>query len=142
MSERILVADDEADIRELVSFALRRRGYVILDAAAGDTALDLIRAEQPDLVVLDVGMPGLNGLEVVTAMKADPACASIPIIILSAKGQVVEVEQGLSVGAQRYLVKPFAPKELAAMVSEVLAQSRGIGEDAGHVNQRHESSSI
>ncbi len=121
MNERILVADDDDDIRGLVTFTLRRRGYNVLEAHAGDTALELVRAERPNLVVLDVGMPGLNGIEVAAAMKEDMACAAIPIIILSAKGQSAEIEQGLSVGAEKYLVKPFAPKDLAAMVAEVLA---------------------
>ncbi len=96
MNERILVADDDDDIRGLVTFTLRSRGYNVLEAHAGDTALELVRAERPNLAVLDVGMPGLNGIEVAAAMKEDMACAAIPIIILSAKGQSAEIEQGLS----------------------------------------------
>ena len=122
MSEYILVAGDDDDIRRLVAFTLRRRGYNLLEANAGDTALELVRAERPDLVVLDVGMPGLNGIEVAAAMQLDAICAAIPTIILSAKGQSVEIEQGLSVGATEYLVKPFAPKDLAVTVAEVLAR--------------------
>ena len=128
MSKCILVADDDDDIRRLVAFTLRRRGYNVLEANAGDTALELVRAERPDLVVLDVGMPGLNGLEVAAAMQSDALCAAIPIIILSAKGQAAEIEQGLSVGAKEYLVKPFAPKELAATVVEVLARPASLKE--------------
>lgn len=131
MSARILVADDDDDIRALVAFTLRRRGYSVLEASAGDTALELARVERPDLVVLDVGMPGLNGIEVATAMKRDAVCAAIPIIILSAKGQPVEIEQGLSVGADTYLVKPFAPKDLAATVVELLGDA-SLMEEHGH----------
>ena len=131
MSARILVADDDDDIRALVAFTLRRRGYSVFEASAGDTALELARVERPDLVVLDIGMPGLNGIEVAAAMKEDAACAGIPIIMLSAKGQAAEIEQGLSVGADKYLVKPFAPKELAATVAEVLGDT-GFGEERAH----------
>lgn len=135
MSERILIADDDEDIRRLVAFTLRRRGYNVLEANAGDTALELIRAERPDLVVLDVEMPGLNGLEVASAMKADATCTTIPIIILSAKSQSAEIEQGLSMGAEKYLVKPFALKDLAATVAEILAHLGSRVEGGSHGNR-------
>ena len=128
MSARIVVADDEADIRRLVVFTLRRRGYTILEASAGDSALELIRQEKPDLAVLDVMMPGLSGLEVAQALKSDAATASIPIIVLSAKGQAAEVEAGLASGASAYLVKPFSREELIARVAEALGQR---GDPAG-----------
>lgn len=117
---RVLIADDEPDIRRLIVFTLRRRGYDITEAERGDRALDLIRADPPDLIVLDVMMPGLNGHEVAHAVRADPATAPIPIIMLSAKGQVTEVADGLKAGANRYLVKPFSPKDLARHVRELL----------------------
>ncbi len=125
MSARIVVADDEGDIRRLIVFTLRRRGYEVLDANAGDVALELVRRELPDLVILDVMMPGLTGLQVAQALGEDPATASIPIVMLSAKGQVSEVEAGLSSGARAYLVKPFAPQELAGRVAEILATREG-----------------
>jgi DNA-binding response OmpR family regulator len=125
MGARIVVADDEADIRRLIAFTLRRRGYDVLEATAGDTALELVRQERPDLVLLDVMMPGLSGLEVAQALRDDAATSAIPIIILSAKGQAAEVEAGLHTGAQAYLVKPFAPQELAARVAGIL----GTGEE-------------
>lgn len=118
---RIVVADDEADIRRLTSFTLQRRGYAILEASAGDAALELIRRERPDLAVLDVMMPGLSGIEVAEAMAADPATAAIPIVMLSAKGQASEVQAGLASGARVYLVKPFSPRELAERVAATLA---------------------
>ena len=120
MSARIVVADDEADIRRLIVYTLRRRGYTIVEARAGDTALELIRQERPDLAVLDVMMPGMSGLDVARALTADPETASIPIVILSAKGQATEIEAGLASGARTYLTKPFAPQELAARVAEAL----------------------
>lgn len=125
MTARIVVADDEADIRRLVSFTLRRRGYTVLEASAGDAALDLIRRERPDLCVLDVMMPGLTGTEVARALTGDPATAGIPIIMLSAKGQAVEIELGLESGARAYLVKPFSPAALATQVADILATRAG-----------------
>lgn len=121
MSACIVVADDEADIRRLIVFTLRRRGYTVWEAGAGDTALALIRQERPDLAVLDVMMPGLSGFDVVRELATDLSVSPIPIIMLSAKGQTAEVEVGLSAGARAYLVKPFAPQELAARVAEILA---------------------
>ncbi len=121
MTARIVVADDENDIRRLIVFTLKRRGYTVLEADAGDRALDLIRQEHPDLAVLDVMMPGLTGLEVAKVLSSDAGTSNIPIVMLSAKGQVSEIEQGLASGARSYLVKPFSPQELAARVAEALA---------------------
>ena len=120
MSKTILIADDEPNIRQLVSFTLRRRGYTILEAEDGTTALDLVRAGSPDLAVLDVMMPGMTGIAVVQEMMGDAVMAEIPVILLSAKGQGVEIEEGLASGARLYLVKPFSPRELAERVAEVL----------------------
>ncbi len=121
MNARVIVADDEDDIRQLVAFTLRRRGHVVIEATDGDAALALISTEHPDLAVLDVMMPGLSGLEVARAASADPATAAIPIILLSAKGQVTEVDEGLASGARAYLVKPFSPRGLADKVADLLA---------------------
>jgi DNA-binding response OmpR family regulator len=120
---RIVVADDEADIRRLIAFTLRRRGYVVIEAAAGDEALALIRQEQPDLAVLDVLMPGKTGIEVAQLLSHDPATAAIPVILLSALGQVTDVKAGLQSGALIYLTKPFAPPDLVASVVSVLGGS-------------------
>ena len=121
VSKTILIADDEPNIRQLVAFTLRRRGYIILEAGDGTTALEQIREQIPDLVILDVMMPGLTGIAVVQQLAAEPATAAIPVILLSAKGQGVEIEEGLASGARLYLVKPFSPRELAERVAEVLA---------------------
>ncbi len=120
MSKTILIADDEPNIRQLIAFTLRRRGYIILEAEDGTTALALIRQDSPDLAVLDVMMPGLTGIAIVQQLAADPATAEIPVILLSAKGQGIEIEEGLASGARLYLVKPFSPRELADRVAEVL----------------------
>lgn len=120
MNARVIVADDEADIRQLVAFTLRRRGHTVIEAATGDAALALITTERPDLAVLDVMMPGLSGLDIARVASADPATAAIPIILLSAKGQVSEINEGLASGARKYLVKPFSPRHLAETVADLL----------------------
>ena len=116
----ILVVDDEPDLVHLVSFRLEREGYRVLSASDGKTGLTLALAHVPDLVILDVMMPGMNGHDVARALRADPATEAIPIVMLSAKGQAGEVAEGLQSGARAYLVKPFVPQELAARVAEAL----------------------
>ena len=116
----IVVAGDDADIRELIVFTLERRGYAVHAAGSGDVALELARSVAPQLVVLDVMMPGLTGLEVARELRGDPSTASIPIVILSAQGQAAEIEAGLASGAESYLVKPFTPRELGERVGALL----------------------
>jgi two-component system response regulator MtrA len=130
MTARIVVADDEADIRRLIVFALRRRGYTVMEATAGDSALALIRAERPQLAILDVMMPGMSGLAVAETLGANPSTASIPILMLSAKGQAAEVEAGMRAGARAYLVKPFAPAALIAQVTALLGDRSRAGSGA------------
>lgn len=125
MSARILVADDDPFIRRLVVFTLKKRGYEILEAGDGMTALNLARQEKPDLVVLDVLMPEMTGLEVTKALAQDGATQNIPILILSASAQQSEIEAGLASGATAYIIKPFEPKALGERVAALLAQ-RGI----------------
>ncbi len=122
MSIRIVVADDEDDIRRLVAFTLRHRGYTVLEAVDGLQALQIIRAEQPDLAVLDVMMPHMSGLDVVREMASNVATASIPVLIVSAKGQSNDIEAGLATGATSYLTKPFSPRVLAERVATILGQ--------------------
>jgi DNA-binding response OmpR family regulator len=126
---RIVVADDEPDIRRLVSFTLRRRGYEVLEADNGEEALALVTSERPQLVVLDVMMPRMTGHEVACALRARPDTADVPILMVSAKGQESEVLDGLASGASGYLIKPFAPRELADRVGAILAE-RGSSESA------------
>ena len=122
MSARIVVADDDADILRLVAFVLRRGGHTVLEARSGEEALALIRRERPDLAVLDLRMPGLDGLEVVRALAQDETVEPLPLIMLSASAQRAEVEAGLSAGVAAYVAKPFTPQQLARVVAEVLAE--------------------
>lgn len=124
MSARILVADDDPFIRRLVVFTLKKRGYEILEAGDGITALNLARQEKPDLAVLDVLMPEMTGLEVTQTLAQDPNTARIPILILSASAQQSEIEAGLASGATAYIIKPFEPRVLGERIAEILAQQR------------------
>jgi CheY-like chemotaxis protein len=121
MKPKLVIADDEADIRRLIVFLLR--SYDLYEAQNGRLALELIREVQPDLALLDVMMPEMTGLEVLDAMRENPLTASIPVVVLSAKGQTNEIEQGLQGGATRYLVKPFESQALRACVEEVLREN-------------------
>jgi len=122
MSSRIVVADGDPYIRRLVAFTLKKRGCEILEAGDGVTAPALVRQEKPDLVVLDVLMPAMNGLDVTRALAQDPATSNIPVLILSASAQQSEIEAGLASGATAYLIKPFEPKVLGERVAEILTQ--------------------
>jgi len=118
--ERILVVDDEEDILELVRFHLAREGYQLTLAATGEEALKKAKHETFDLVVLDLMLPGLDGLEVAKALKADARTKGVPIVMLTAKGEDADVVSGLEIGADDYITKPFSPRVLTARVKAVL----------------------
>jgi two-component system phosphate regulon response regulator PhoB len=118
--ERILVADDEESILELVSYNLTRDGYRVDCVATGDGALSKTRALAPDLLVLDLMLPGMDGLEVCKVLKNDPATAQIPIVMLTAKGEEADIVTGLELGADDYVTKPFSPRVLTARIRAVL----------------------
>jgi DNA-binding response OmpR family regulator len=122
----VLVADDDEDILQLVSFRLERAGYTVVTAADGQQALAAARQHQPDLAVLDVMMPGLNGYEVTRQLRADPATAAIPVILLTARVQEADVSRGFEAGADDYLRKPFSPQELRSRVQAILARRSSI----------------
>ena len=122
----VLVADDDEDILQLVSFRLERAGYTVVTAADGQQALAAARQHRPDLAVLDVMMPGLNGYEVTRQLRADPATAAIPVILLTARVQEADVSRGFEAGADDYLRKPFSPQELRSRVQAILARRSSI----------------
>ena len=117
---KILVAEDERDIRELIGFTLRYAGLEVVLTSNGAEAVERAAEEQPDLIMLDVRMPKMTGYEACRALKDAPETGDIPIVFLSAKGQEVEIEEGLASGALEYIVKPFAPDELATQVKAIL----------------------
>jgi CheY-like chemotaxis protein len=117
---KILVAEDERDIRDLVTFSLQFGGYDVVQATNGAEAIERAQAEVPDLILMDVRMPKMTGYEACKALKAMPAMRDIPVVFLSAKGQESEIQTGLDVGAEEYILKPFAPDELVKQVQTVL----------------------
>lgn len=120
MKTRILVVDDEPDALELVAFNLRQAGYEVAAAEDGAEALEKARATLPHLIVLDVMLPEMNGLEVCKILRRDPATARIPIIMLTAKAGEIDRVLGLELGADDYVTKPFSPRELVLRVKNIL----------------------
>ena len=118
--KKIIVVEDEPDLVDVVTYNLQREGYSVLAAQRGDEGLNLIRSEGPDLVLLDLMLPGMDGLSICRQMKSDSSLSEIPIIIASAKGEESDVVIGLEMGADDYLAKPFSPRELLARIKAVL----------------------
>lgn len=127
--ENILIVDDEEDILELLRYNLSKEGYQITCVTSGEEGLSTARTTSPDLVVLDLMLPGVDGLDVCKALKNDAKTKHIPVIMLSAKGEEADIVAGLELGADDYLVKPFSPRVLTARVRSVLRRNRGIPED-------------
>ena len=117
---RVLVVDDEPTVREVVAGYLRRDGHAVSEAGDGDTALELLERERPDLVVLDMMLPGVNGLDVLRRIRA---AGDLPVIMLTARSEESDRVAGLELGADDYVVKPFSPRELAARVNSVLRRA-------------------
>ncbi len=120
MAANILVVEDEPAIQELVALNLEQAGFGVSKAGSGEQAIDLVRAELPDLVVLDWMLPGMSGLEVARKLRADRRTADLPIIVLTARAEEHDKLTGLEGGADDYMVKPFSPKELVARIKAVL----------------------
>jgi DNA-binding response OmpR family regulator len=119
---RILIAEDEPDIRELVAFTLRFAGHEVITTSNGEEALRQASQLIPDIIIMDVRMPKMTGYDACRAMKADIMLKDIPVVFLSAKGQDSEIQTGLGVGAEDYLLKPFAPDQLAERVKAILTK--------------------
>ena len=133
-SEKILVVEDEVDILEVLEYNLSREGYRVLSTRDGDAGVYLARKEAPDLVLLDLMLPGLDGIEVCRRLKDDTVTRRIPIIMVTAKGDESDVVLGLGIGADDYVTKPFSPRELLARVKAVLR--RGALKDEAGAGER------
>ena len=120
----ILIADDDPDIRDLVAFKLEQAGFDVTAVDNGLAALSSAVEAPPDLVVLDVMMPGMSGIDVCRQLRVEAATAHLPIILLTARAQEGDVEVGFGAGADDYVVKPFSPRELVSRVEAVLARTR------------------
>lgn len=123
MSARILVVDDDTTIVRLLRMNLELEGYEVVSATNGREALEAIAQHDPDLVLCDVMMPIMDGLEVVSRLKRNPATAALPIVLLSAKAQDVDIRHGENVGADAYVTKPFDPEDLLSTIDRMLAGS-------------------
>lgn len=121
MPKKILAVDDEKHIRLLVEVNLKRAGYTVITASDGEEALEKVKSEKPDLVVLDVMMPRKDGFEVLRTLRADPETMNLPVIMLTAKAQDADVFRGWQSGVDSYLTKPFNPMELLTFVKRIFA---------------------
>ncbi len=145
--KNVLIVDDEEDIRELVRYNLAREGYKVQCVGTGEAALKAARSKPPDTIVLDLRLPGMDGLEVCRAVKNDAKTAHVPIVILSAKGEEADIVAGLELGADDYMTKPFSPRVLVARIRAVLRRkAKAVADDSSTVKvhelvinpQRHE----
>lgn len=121
--QSILVVEDEEDIRELISYNLAREGFKVSSVASGEAALKAVKTALPDLVLLDLMLPGLDGLEVCRQIRAHAASSRVPVLMVTAKGEEADVVTGLELGADDYIVKPFSPRVLLARVRAALRRS-------------------
>lgn len=133
MKPKILIVDDEPDALEVLGFKLRETGYVPLFAKDGARALTIARDEHPALIVLDLMLPEVDGLEVCKILRRDPATASIPVIMLTARAAEMDRVLGLELGADDYVTKPFSPRELVLRIKKLLARSKAIEEVGAHL---------
>ena len=131
---KIVVIEDEVDILEVINYNLLKEGFDVCSALDGEEGLALIKKEVPDLVLLDLMLPGLDGIEICRKLKTDYSTRSIPIIMVTAKGEESDIVLGLGMGADDYMVKPFRPRELMARIRSVLRRGDFIEEGEGVVS--------
>lgn len=136
--EKILVVDDEEDILELVRHNLAREGYQVICAATGEKAVEKARRDNPELIVLDLMLPGIDGLQVTRMLKNDAGTRQIPIIMLTAKGEEADIVTGLELGADDYITKPFSPRVLIARIRAVIRRHDKKNEDDTSIIQINE----
>ena len=124
MIKKIVLAEDEPQIARLVEFKLKKEGYQVVSKGNGEEALAAIKAEKPDLILLDVMMPVMDGYEVLRRVKEDENLKNIPVVMLTAKAQERDVVKGIDLGAEDYITKPFHPAELLARVKKILGREK------------------
>ncbi len=132
----VLVVDDEPDILELVRYNLEKEGYAVDTVASGEEGLERAREKQPDMMVLDLMLPGMNGLEVCRVLKRESKTRDIPVIMLTAKGEESDVVKGLEIGADDYVTKPFSPKILVARVNAATRRRAKSDDDSSKITIR------
>jgi CheY-like chemotaxis protein len=121
--KRVLVVDDEKFVRELIKIKLGRCGLIVTEATNGLEGVEMAQSLKPDIILMDVMMPKMNGFEACEKLKSNPDTARIPIVMLTARGEQMNLEKGLSLGAADYMSKPFSPQKLAELVIEILQRS-------------------
>ncbi len=121
---KILVVDDEVNITQILEFSIGAEGYEVITAANGEEAIDKARREQPDLIILDVMMPKIDGYEACRVLKANPLTKGIPVVLLTAKGRDIDKRLGYEVGAIDYIIKPFSPNKLVDRIHELLVGTK------------------
>ncbi|MBI4965908.1 MAG: response regulator transcription factor [Desulfomonile tiedjei] len=136
--EKILVVDDEEDILELVRYNLAREGFRITCVASGEEALVKAKNENPDVILLDLMLPGVDGLDVCRRLRGNPATADTPIVMLTAKGEDADIVTGLELGADDYVTKPFSPRVLLARIKAVLRRRQQKEEDDSSIVKIHD----
>ena len=124
MTKRIVLAEDEPQIAKLVEFKLKKEGYLVTWKEDGEEALKAIKADKPDLILLDIMMPVMDGYEVLRHIREDENLKSIPVVMLTARAQEKDVVKGIDLGADDYIIKPFHPAELLARVKRILGKPR------------------
>jgi phosphate regulon transcriptional regulator PhoB len=130
--KKVLVVEDEKDIRDLLRYHLEEEGYKVLEAEEGELALALVRRERPSVVILDIMLPGMSGLDICRAIRQDTETERVPIVMLTAKAAESDKIVGLEIGADDYVTKPFSPRELLARVRAVLRRAQGPDVDRPH----------
>ncbi len=136
--ERVLVVEDEENILELVQYNLSREGFVVSGVASGELALKEARSKKPDLILLDLMLPGIDGLEVCRLLKRDEKTAHIAIIMMTARSEEADIVSGLELGADDYITKPFSPRVLISRVRSILRRRRESDKDENAVIQIHD----
>lgn len=131
----ILVVDDEEPLQELLSFNLEKEGYKVTVAKDGAEALERVITDNPDLMVLDIMLPGMDGLEVCRQLRQNPRYRELPVIMLTAKGEEIDKVLGLELGADDYMTKPFSPRELLARIKARLRRSQNTGDSGELINR-------
>ena len=139
---KILIIDDEQDIVELLSYNLEKEGFSIVKTYDGEAALELVRSQKPDLIILDLMLPKMNGIDVCRALRSNPETARLPIIMLTAKGDEVDKIIGLEIGADDYITKPFSVKELIARVRRILRRLHDVEKKTGQEEFQYEDMTI
>jgi len=132
---KILVVEDQADYQALISHSLQKEGFDVVCVAQGEEVLLRAREDRPDLILLDLGLPGIDGLEVCRRLKHDDEFASIPVLMLSARTEEIDRILGLEVGADDYVIKPFSPRELALRIRAILKRSKPTPQPTTHMQR-------